>query len=366
MALLEDRFTTNASAPLTSPRTCEPGPGTITLVDSGNRLSISSNAMQASGGASSWGQPGMYAASQARAAGRAFLSSFLTSANNSAIGWHSSNSGRVTYQALYFGGTLIHQPSDQSIESYSAATTYILCHILRSAGAFHLISGGAFATFPQMTLIMVDAVQNAATVYPAWSNFNSVVTLDDWRVVDLGAPWDTAYGAATSSTTSPTTGTTGTMTADALVEFTWTAATGETLDIAVRSTDSNNRWIVRCDQAGSTIRIYEKNGGTETQRATAAQTWTNGTSYRIVVRCVGNVITTYVNAATNDNIVQKNNYASASFNNTATGIAVSGFATGANFVAWPRTITVNEAEGQPIALRRTLMLTGARRWGRGF
>lgn len=360
MALFEDRFTTDAAAPLTSPRTCEPGPGSITFNDTGNRLSISSGALTTASGASSWGNPGAYGTGQTRAAGRAFLASFLTNAANTAIGWHNSNSGRVTYEALYFGGSLIHQPSDQSVESYSAATAYTVAYILRAAGCFHLISGGAFATFPSMTLVMIDAVQNAATVYPSWSNFNAAVTTDDWRVVDLGAPWDTIYGAATSSTTSPSSGAIGTMEANGWVEFRWTAATGETLDIAVRSTDANNRWIIRCDQAGSTIRIFEKNGGTETQRSSAAQTWTNGTAYRILVRCVGNAITTFVTPASTDNIVQKNNYTSASFNNTATATAVSGFATGANFVAWPRTITVTEPLGAPFSTPRIPMAILAR------
>jgi hypothetical protein len=364
---LEDRFATDRSAGTINGTAAEPGPGTRTVVDSGSRLAIASGALTCASGASSWGDPGLYHSSQPRAGGRAFLASFLTTVANTAIGWHGAASGRVNYQALYFSGgaALVHQPSDQTIGGYSAATTYTVAFIQRAAGAFFLISGGAFTTYPTMTLLWVDAFQNATPLYPAWSNFNSAVTTDDWRVVDLGAPWDTTFGAATSATTTPTSGATGTMTADGLVEFTWTAATGETLDLAVRSTDSNNRWIARCDQAGSTIRLYEKNGGTETQRATAAQTWTNGTAYRILVRCVGSALTTWVGTADN-NYTQKNNYASASFNNTATGIAASGFATGANFVAWPRTVTINEAEGQPTALRHSLLRTGARRWGRGL
>ena len=31
--LLRDEFTTPDAAPITSPRTCEPGPGTLTFVD---------------------------------------------------------------------------------------------------------------------------------------------------------------------------------------------------------------------------------------------------------------------------------------------------------------------------------------------
>jgi hypothetical protein len=227
-----------------------------------------------------------------------------------------------------------------------------------TAGALYIVDGN---------LEWASAFNSTPTpgVYFELSQTGTSLELDDLRVVTLSGDWAMDWAIATNRTASPSSGATSTMTADGLVEFTWTAATGETLDLAVRSTDSNNRWIARCDQAGSTIRLYEKNGGTETQRATAAQTWTNGTAYRILVRCVGSTIATWVGTADN-NYTQKNNYASASFNNTATGIAASGFATGANFVAWPRTVTINEAEGQPTALRHSLLRTGARRWGRGL
>lgn len=366
MALLSDQFTTNASAPLTSPRTCEPGPSTITIVDTENKLSIASSALSCSGGKTSpaHGDPGMYGASQARAAGRAFLASILTNSNNTQIGWHNAGSGRVTFEAFYFGGSLIHQPSDQSVGSYSAATTYTVAFIQRAAGCFLLISGGAFATFPSMTMIWIDAALTTTPLFPAWSNFNSAVTMDDWRVQDLAAPWTTKFGAATSSNATPTTGATGTQEVDAFVEFTWTAATGETLELDVRRTDASNRWCTRCAQGGSTIKLIEINVGVETERASAAMTWTNGTVYRVVVRCIGNTITNYAYANSGNQAAQKNNYASASFNNTATGTAVAGFATGADFAAWPRTITVTEpTDGQPMALRQSFM---PKPMGRGF
>src|SRR5690348_15144558 len=41
--LLRDDLITPASAPLTSPRTCEPGPGTLTILDTGNAWSINSS-----------------------------------------------------------------------------------------------------------------------------------------------------------------------------------------------------------------------------------------------------------------------------------------------------------------------------------
>lgn len=47
--LLNDQFTTDAAAPLASPRTCEPGPGTLTLVQNDGQFSISGGEVGVSG-----------------------------------------------------------------------------------------------------------------------------------------------------------------------------------------------------------------------------------------------------------------------------------------------------------------------------
>ena len=39
-ALLYDTFKTADAAPITSPRTCEPGPGTLVITDTGNNAAI--------------------------------------------------------------------------------------------------------------------------------------------------------------------------------------------------------------------------------------------------------------------------------------------------------------------------------------
>lgn len=119
--------------------------------------------------------------------------------------------------------------------------------------------------------------------------------------------------------------------ANALIEQTWTAVTDETWELSTRRTDDDNRWIVRCDQAGSTIKLIERNAGVETERSSAAQTWTNGTQYRLVVVQDGDAIRTYVAN------VAKNSYTSASFNNTATGVETD--KAGSNLVTYPRTLS---------------------------
>lgn len=337
--LLNDQFTTNATAPLTSPRTCEPGPGSLTIADTSNNLSIASQKLTIAGGTSNWAQTGFSAVTGlARVAGRALICDItLASGLNSeliiwrnASGMGTSSTNKIehsVYSAVTADITVTNSGGNTLCKGggFSANVPATWAIVLRSAGAFFI---------KDSTLQWVDNAAATATLYPGIGNFDCVGSVDNFRVLDYGAPWNTDYGIATNRTASPSTGATSTMTADGLVEFTWTCATGETLDLVVRSTDSNNRWIVRCDQAGSTIKLFEKNGGTETQRSTAAQTFTNATAYRIMVICVGNVITTFVANA------QKTTYASASFNNTATGVEVNGFATGANLVCWPRVLTL--------------------------
>ena len=109
--------------------------------------------------------------------------------------------------------------------------------------------------------------------------------------------------------------------------MTWAAVTGQVLELSTRQTDTDNRWIIRCDQAGSTIKIIERNAGTETERATAAQTFTNGVSYRVSISQFGNTISTSVDVSA------KASYASAAFNNTATIVTTN--RAGTNLVTWP-------------------------------
>jgi hypothetical protein len=365
--LLYDQFTTDLAAGSVNGTSAEPGPGTRVVSDSGSKLSISSSKLTASGStATNNPRYSPTSSSQARAAGMALRATLnFTNVNSFGFGFHTTNSdfdnvipGMITGGATdaYMrsgGGATLALPFRSVLVT---ATQYVVSVLLRSTGAFLIIND------------LLEWVDNTGTQSPLFPGLASrgaawAGTADDFRLVQLDAPWTADSTIATSLTASPASGATGTMTANAFVEFTWTAATGATLELDVRRTDANNRWCVRCSQAGSTIKLIEINAGVETERASAAQTWNNGTAYRILVACDGNTIRNYVSNTA------KNNYASASFNNTATGIAVAGFTTGANLIAWPRSMTITEdAAGQPAMARwkGSILPTGARRIGRGW
>lgn len=334
--LLLDRFTTDAAS-VTLPRTCEPL-GTLSGVDTGNKLSISGGKLTAPSFTTGFADPRVFTGLLTRRAGLAAYGKFSVSANNAAVlGWaftgstapnngiQMATSGSIVLDNN--GGVIFPNPGN----NIALSTEYELLVIQRSAGAFAFIKGGAFSNWTLLWLFYPRTENNffiagASGVSGEWSG-------DDFAVFQLYSNWLTDYGIATTHIAAPTTGATGTMTANGFISFSWTPAAAEVLELDIRFTDANNRWVIRCDQAGSTMKLIERNTGVETERSSAAQTWTAGNAYFIQIVAVDSLIRSFANN------VLKNNYASSTFNQTATSLRVSGFATGANLAAFPRTLS---------------------------
>lgn len=173
-------------------------------------------------------------------------------------------------------------------------------------------------------------VDNAATAASLRYRINGqrAYRLYEAATIQLPPPWATdRYALATNHAAVSVAGTVyDAGLADILIEHTITAATGVTQELTFRRTGADDCWIVRMDQAGSTVKIIEVVAGVETERASAAQTWTNGTSYRIVVRAVGYSLRVFVANS------YKIGATSARTNDTATGVTVSH--AGAELVCW--------------------------------
>lgn len=214
--------------------------------------------------------------------------------------------------------------------AWSLGVEYEIAVSLRSAGAFYAIRGGAFTNW---TLFWVDNYQPFTPLYARFNNYNHTGYLKSWRELQQPAPWNSDYGIATSRTASPVSPVIGTQLADAIVEFTWTVAAGETLEIYLRQSNSNNRYIVRCSQVGSTIKLIRLVAGGETEIKSTVQTFTNLAVYRLLFILEGGTITGFV--GNNPPVWQQTG---ETFNLSATGIGASGFATGSNLIAWPRSL----------------------------
>ena len=345
--LLRDEFTTDDAAPITSPRTCEPGPGTFTVSDNGTNVYISSSELLIDNSSASNWADSVISGNVATVGNSAGVAAYSRCRIRSGGGFNYFATGFILDGQTnpYSGGYCVWLPrntselvirnaniADASLAvSSSVGTEYKYLAILRSVGGFYVRDG---------KLLWVHNSRNsksaATNLNFILATYRSDVNVDDATVLDLPAngytAWETEFGPATAYNETPSTGATLTSEADAVHEFTWTAATGETLEWMIRRTDDSTTWSIRCDQAGSTIKTIEINSG-ETERASTAQTWTDSTDYRIVVTADDEEIKNYVaNTA-------KNSYSSASFNKTATGVKITGFAAGADLVAWPRDVS---------------------------
>lgn len=372
--MIIDEFTTAASAPLTSPRTAEPGPGTLTLVQTDGQFSIVDGVLQIPAQTTpDQASLGFYTGTYAREAGR-FVYGKLSR----------SGAGNDYYPYIAWGSSAENLPASINNPELSAAFTingnistialgtnaYILFEtnvdyefllMLRGTGGFIFARGGLFSTWQLLT---VKTTGTGATLRPTMNTYTGPAsTMSAFLVGDLEeTPYQSDYGIATNRIASPSDGEITTSEADAIIEFTWTAATGETLELDTRRIDNDNRWIVRCSQAGSTVKLIERNAGAETERFSAAQTFTNGTPYRIVVRQIGIRIDVTINATF------KNAYDTSPFNSAATGVKVSGFTTGSELQAWPLRVSLPVPENgvtnriATIGDSKTTMPTSAGRW----
>lgn len=331
--LLREEWAADESAPMTSPRTCAPGPGTLVAGTPAN-MSVSSGTLNitATGAA---GQVGWKTTAQTRAAGLTFSARVTSNAAayfGPLVGWNKSNNYNLPAGSLSFymraSGAIGIYPDETNVlvilnDTHAHNTYDNVIIIQRSAGALYVLNN---------TLVWVSDVgsSNCYAVIAAAGILNDV-TRSDWeRIYQMGAPYNDDYGIATNRVASPSAGEATTSEANAIIEMTWQAVTGETWELSTRRTDDDNRWIVRCAQSG-TIKLIQKQGGTETERSSASQTWTNGTSYRVVIVQTGNTIKTHV-----ANVV-KNTYTSATFNNTATGVKTD--KAGVNLITWPRDLS---------------------------
>lgn len=190
--LLRDDFTDTRAAGAVNGTPATPGPGTRTVVDTESKLSISSGKLSISGGKTSAasGDPGYWLDAQTRDVGKLFLCELNASSLGLVrVGWAGAQSGAPSQNAVAFNGPNL-QSFDNSVAVNHAATAtgtqYFIAIGLRATGAFHLVK----TTAGNWLLLWLSGAGNAATVYPAISNFNAALTSDLIRVppTDLWLP----------------------------------------------------------------------------------------------------------------------------------------------------------------------------------
>lgn len=329
--LLREQFTTAASAPLTSPRACEPGPGTFTVTDTANNFSITADGLVFTASVNTYDPMLQAPANLGNAVGTCmFLKMKMPGATNRWVAYYDKETNVISLRAssgqlaCNGGEQMGTPPGDGALHRY-----YI---INQNPGQFFIMDN---------KILFVGRVSVTAPCRPvimSYTNSSSSATVRELAVAVLPAPWNDLYSHATDRIAAPATGATINHAADAWVEIAWTCATNETVDLMVRRVDDNNCWIVRCSQSGSTIKIIEKVAGEETERASAAQTFLNTGLYRIHALVEGANIKVFVGLGINS-ASYKTTWATMTTHLDALTAKASGFAAAAEFVSWPRVLS---------------------------
>jgi len=345
--LLFDQFITADATPITTPRTCEPGPGTFVVTDTGSKAAIASGQLVFSG-FTGGGNPALWGGLQTNAAGLAFGIGLRSDPNDAGyiyMGLDSNQAGipitRMTYSpasqtitTLADGG---YAPPFISPSLVRATMhKYLMIHRGSTAGLLFLVkpSGGSW------TLAWPTNDDSSSALYPTvgmeyWESSNAYA--DNAKVVSLPAPLNTANGLATQALTgSRSQGDAFVHLGDCFIGFynTTLPASGQH-EIQFRKQDATNYWQVTIDSTGA-IDLDEIVAGVTTQRGTGAGV-VNGN--RVIIQAIGTTIRVSIGAIGE---TQKINYTSASnFATSTDGSLLTLGASGAvsNIISWPRTIT---------------------------
>lgn len=335
--LLRDLFTTAQSAPLTTPRNADPGPGIGTIVDTGNKWSVAGGKLVAASVTSAFADPKLSYDLLPRKAGRALLAKGVKG-TSFRLGYADTADSLPRGGPLLTGSALYQYDNASTcgpLVIANGATSYDLLTVQQDYNAWSAVKNGAWSVW---TLLFhggfrasSNPVTNAAAEQKVYHDIATACEVDDFIQWDLNGVFGRSFLWGQANIEPDPTGVTLVGSADLFATCEWSPIAAAVFELSIRRTDDDNRWIVRGDQTGSTVKLIERNAGVETERASGAVTWSVTDKMRVWVRAEGQRI----NMGT-ENAQRGTPYTTASFNLTATGVKVT--ATNANSLVNLRTI----------------------------
>lgn len=354
--ILNDEFTTAESAPLSSPRSCEPGPGVLGLVQTDGEFSVGGGALNIPAQSTPVdGDQGFYGStSRQRANGRSVLAKINVSTWNWAgFGWHSAaavpapSSMPHCIQLLATSGSLGKQDDYAIFSGLSTSTDYWIMVVLGATRTKYLLHDGS-----NWRLMWVDT-DTATPLYPVYTGYQGAMTMDNLRIIDQGAPFNSDTGLADYADTTPTDGDTFTHSDDLILDFTVDTlpGTGEAIRVAFRIQDSQNLCYAYINSSGDTY-VYERIGNVNNNRGGDTGIASAGT--RIVVKAYGSQMSLYVNGVleTTYNSLGFDTETSGEFNGTTVGGTAGGAIS--DLYLWPETLDAADEPQTQLAAGQTV------------
>ena len=297
--LLYDEFTTADAAPITSPRTCEPGPGTLTVT--GAALSIANDRLVIPAPSSTWeGVSSIDGFS--RAAGLAVMGEVYAVTGGSVFGITFTDSSNVAHtdatgysrHRKSFGTYIVGAPS----VTVGTWTTGKYMSVLRGAEGVFFIRDGKL-----MWVAATEMTDHAATVYATIGSYNTPTEIESLSVLSLPAngytAWDADFSTVTDSLSTPSTGDVFTNTADFHVRSTFTYETGKYYQIRFRiegtGAKDNTDYIQFYCPGNERAQIVKEVNNFTTLLYTENGVFVDGVAYQIDIVAIGSSIKLYVN-----------------------------------------------------------------------
>ena len=342
---LLDEFITADASPVTSPRTAEPDPGTLTLVVTDGTFAIAGADLDFTAQSTPvWGDHGFHAGAVTRVVGTLLMIDInLSTWEECGLGWHTAaavvdpDSAEHAIQANTTDGRLDLQDGVQIYAGLSTSTAYKLAIVLRTTGAFYYLHDGT-----DWVLMYVWGASGAtATLYPMFANLDGAGTLDNLRVLSLpytptplaydtftrddsdslgstettgpdgqgciarawtesNGDWDISSNAMVPAGSSP--GGAGWLVshdvgeADAYCEMSFNLPAGaNTAGMLARYIDNDNLWQPQAKQSTSAFSLWERTSGSWGQRASTTATVTADTTQTIKWTATGDVHKCWLN-----------------------------------------------------------------------
>jgi hypothetical protein len=361
VALLRDDFTTAHAAPLPSPRTAEPGPGTAVITAPSDDATIA-------GGVLIFSDAGLLSGTVVYAmddlvAGLALFAT-LTEPNGpdwgnmtNSIGWRDGSNPQVWGDGMRGGMSLANGHitrvdvanngfGGSGNDIYRAITGFGRQALVVRAGAglFHL---ARFGSAWELLFVTNRGTNTHGDVVYAHMNAGHAAAVAQIAVGRLSSAWRDAYTIADTRLTTTVDGSTLAIPdGDGFIEWTFVYATGTLYELQWRRSDSANYWCHRA-LANGNIEMGKVVAGVFTPTYQDSGYFVDGVTQTILVRLRGTVVDIYQQQdggtySLNDSsdFHDEDTFA---FNQAATGVRVN--ATGTNLIAWPRDVTALMPEG---------------------
>jgi len=293
--LLYDTFQTADAAPITSPRTCEPGPGTLTVT--GNALSIANDRLVIPAPSSTW-EGVSSVGGFTLGAGLAIMGDVYSAGAGSVFGITFTNlSGTSETDASGYSrhrrnfGTYVVGAPSVTVGTW-AAGKYV--SVIRGTEGVFFIRDGSL-----VWVAGTEMTDHASTIYATIGSYNAVSEINSLAVIDLPAngytDWDADFSTITDSETNPANGTTYSCDVNHHQTMTFTFEATNYARLSGRYDGGTSYgYRVRCVSDLSLI-VQERQGEAVATLHTEAGVFADGVVYQIDAVCEGSTLKVYVN-----------------------------------------------------------------------